>query len=73
MMSGPSSFPRQNDSHVLPSPPPQLQANEYNAATDCRKAYVDFDMHVKDLTQIATALAFEGAAPEQVRGQYLGR
>lgn len=45
----------------------QLQADDYSAAADCRRAYLDFDVHVKDLVQIAEAADLDGANPEQVR------
>lgn len=49
-----------------------LQNNEYNAAVDTRKAYRDFDDHIKDLQRVASAAAAGASEPQQVgrgRGQ----
>ena len=49
---------------LLPVP---LQANEYNAAVDTRKAYLDFNNHVQDLQKVSSSAAEGTAAPSQVQ------
>lgn len=48
-----------------------LQANEYDAAVASRKAFVDLEVHMKDLQQIAEATAMDGATPEQVQQSFI--
>jgi hypothetical protein len=48
-----------------------LQADEYEAAVASRKAFVDLETHMKDLSQIAEATAMNGAQPEQVQQAFI--
>ena len=48
-----------------------LQADEYEAAVASRKAFVDLEVHMKDLQQIAEATAMDGATPEQVQQAFI--